>query len=292
MKLGLIVGTPDLRKPPIAVLSGPDLEDNLRRVAGWGYEGVELALRDSSLLDVDEVKRLLDAQHLELIGLCTGEVWGGDGLGIAGMPPDVAAEAEARLRAIIEFAGKLGDGVMINIGRVRGRIDPDHADQSWNDAVIAFQRLSDFAASHSVRLALEPVNHYEVNFILSTQDGIAFADAVGRPNFGLMLDTYHMNIEDQNMHASLRQARRYCWHIHVSDNNRCWPGNAHIDFGSIVATLDDIGYKGYLSAEIPPWPDAETAGQETIRYMRRWVHAPTYHAHFTAQENPSHEANH
>jgi len=192
-------------------------------------------------------------------------------LGVAGMTPDIARAAEERLRAIIEFAGRLDNGVMINIGRVRGRLDPQRTDQSWDEAVIAFQRLSDFAAGHSVRLALEPVNHYEVNFILSTQDGIAFADAVSRPNFGLMLDTYHMNIEDQNMHASLRQARRYCWHVHISDNNRKWPGNAHIDFGSIVATLSDIGYEAYLSAEILPWPDPETAGQETIRYMRRWV---------------------
>jgi 5-keto-L-gluconate epimerase len=271
MKLGLIVGTPDLRKPPIAVLSGPDLEGNLRRVAGWGYDGVELALRDPALLDPEAITRLLESCELELIGLCTGEVWGGDGLGIAGMPPDIARQAETRLRAIIEFAGKLGDEVMINIGRVRGRIDPERPDQSWDEAVVAFQRLSDFAVAHSVRLTLEPVNHYEVNFILSTQDGIAFADAVDRPNFGLMLDTYHMNIEDQNMHASLRQARRYCWHVHVSDNNRKWPGNAHIDFASIAATLADMGYDGYLSAEIWPWPDPETAGQETIRHMRRCI---------------------
>ena len=271
MKLGLIVGTPDLRKPLVAVLSGANLEENLHRAAGWGYDGVELALRDPALLDGNEIKGLLAKYHLELISLCTGEVWGGDGLGIAGMPADIAQAAEGRMRSIIEFAGDLGENVMINIGRARGRIDPQRSEQSWNAAVVAFQRLSDFAAPLGVRLALEPVNHYEVNFILSTQDGIAFADDVSRPNFGLMLDTYHMNIEDQDIHASFGEARKYCWHVHVSDNNRKWPGNAHIDFQAIVATLADIGYDAYLSAEILPWPDVETAGQETIRHMRRWV---------------------
>jgi len=110
-----------------------------------------------------------------------------------------------------------------------------------------------------------------VNFIVTTQDGIAMAQAVDRPNFGLMLDTYHINIEDQNIYASLRQARPYCWHVHIADNNRKWPGNAHIDFASIVATLADLGYAGYLSAECAPWPDPETAGRETLHYMRRWV---------------------
>ena len=86
-----------------------------------------------------------------------------------------------------------------------------------------------------------------------------------------MLDTYHMNIEEQNLHASFRQARKYLWHVYMSDNNRRWPGNAHIDFASIVATLADLGYEGYLSAEVFPWPDPDTAGQETARYMRRLV---------------------
>jgi len=271
MKLGLIVGTPDLRKPLVAILSGQDLDSNLRKAAEWGYDGVELALRDPALLDGTEVRNLLKKHHLELIGLCTGEVWGGDGLGIAGMPAEIAQAGEVRMKSIIDFGAELGDGVMINIGRVRGRIDPKKPTESWEKAVVAFQRLSDYAAPRGIRLTLEPVNHYEANFILTTQDGIAFANDVNRSNFGLMLDTYHMNIEDQNIYASFRQARKYCWHVHVSDNNRKWPGNAHIDFHSIVVTLADLGYDAYLSAEVLPWPDVETAGRETIRHMRRWV---------------------
>ena len=155
------------------------------------------------------------------------------------------------------------------------RIESNQVDitdfDSIRGAVESFQRLSDYAAPREVRFTLEPVNHYEVNWIVSTQDGIRLADDIGRPNFGLMLDTYHMNIEDVNIYASFRQARRYCWHVHVSDNNRKWPGNAHIDFHSVVVTLEDLGYTGYLSAEIFPWPDPETAGRETIHHMRRWV---------------------
>ena len=107
MKLGLVIGTPDLRKPLVALLSGENLDENLRRAAGWGYDGVELALRDPALLDGSEINRLLAKYHLELIGLCTGEVWGGDGLGLAGMPADIARGAEERVRSIIKFAREL-----------------------------------------------------------------------------------------------------------------------------------------------------------------------------------------
>lgn len=275
MKLGMIVnapeGEPDSLKPSFVILSGPDLNGDLRKVAEWGYDGVELGVCNPSLLDSQQICDLLDKYQLELIGLCTGEVYGQDRLAIAGMPPETARAAEERLCAIVDFATEFGEGTMVNIGRVRGRLDPEKPQESWDTAVATLRRISDHAAPGGVRLTLEPANHYEVGFIFTTQDGLAFVKEVDRPNFGLVLDTYHMNIEDQNIYASFREARRYCWHVHISDSNRKWPGNAHIDFGSIVATLTDIGYTGYLSAETFPWPDAETAGLETIRHMRRWV---------------------
>jgi sugar phosphate isomerase/epimerase len=272
MKLGLMVGTPELRRPPTQMLlGGPDLEGNLRRLADWGYDGVELGLRDPALLDGRQIQSWLAQYHLEMPALCTGEVFGQDGLAIIGMPADVMSACEARLRAIIDFGAEFGDGVVVTLGRVRGKPDQQAPQQSFALGVAAFQRLSDYAAPKGVRLALEPANHHEVSFIMTTQEGLAFVAEVNRPNFGLMLDTYHMNIEEQNVHASLRAARRYNWHMHIADNNRKWPGNAHFDFAQIVATLDDLGYEGYLSGEMLPWPDAETAGRETIHYMRRWV---------------------
>jgi sugar phosphate isomerase/epimerase len=275
MKLAIIVNTlvgePDPSKPSWVILDGPDLDGNLRKAADWGYDGVELGVCDPATLDSQQIHDSLERYQLEMVGLCTGEVWGQDGLGLAGMPPGISRAAEERLRAFVDLAAEFGEGTMVSLGRVRGRLDPEKPQESWDTAVAAFRRLCDYAAPQGVRLTLEPVNHYEENFVFSTQDGLAAVKEVDRPNFGLVLDTYHMNIEDRNIYASFREARRVCWHVHVADNNRKWPGNAHIDFGSIVATLTDIGYTGYLSVEALPWPDPDTAGLETIRYMRRWV---------------------
>lgn len=269
MKLGLMIGTPDLLQPWVVVLDGADLDGNLRQAAEWGYDGVELALRDPACLDANSIKAGLTKYGLEMIGLCTGEVFGSDGLGLVSESPDIAAQALARMKAIVDLAAQFGAGTLVNIGRVRGAIKRGHPRASWERAVEMFRELSKHARPGDVRLVLEPINHYEVNFVLSTQDGIDMAEQVDHPNFGLILDTYHMNIEDPNIHAAFRRARRWCWHVHVSDNNRRWPGNAHIDFASIVATLRDIGYDAYLSAEILAQPDRETAGVETIRHMRR-----------------------
>ena len=271
MKIGAVVGTPDLQSAPVAIFAGPDLERSLRNMAELGYDGVELMTKNPAVLDAAEVRRLLDAFGLELIAVCSGQVWGEDGLGLIGPDPQVCRQAMERMQMLVDFAAALGGQQMVNIGRARGRADENDLQGSWRRAVSAFRELADYAQPKGVRLILEPVNHYEVNYVFSTQDGIRMARDVNRPNFGLMVDTYHMNIEDVDIYASLREAKPYCWHIHASDNNRLWPGNAHIDFPGIIRTLREMGYEGYVSAEILPLPNPDMAGRSTIHYLRRYI---------------------
>jgi len=272
MKLGILVGTPDLRQPWCTILDGPDLMANIAQVARWGYDGIELAIRDPEVLDADQIKACCRENNIEVIGLCTGEIFGSDGLGLVSQNTRTMEMAFQKLQQAIDLAGDLGSGVLVNIGRVRGSATTPAGIKT---AVGIFQSLSDFALEKDVRLILEPVNHYEVDFVHTTQEGIEIANSVNRPNFGLMLDTYHMNIEDQDLRASIQQAEKYCWHVHVSDNNRKYPGNAHICFSEIVRELDEINYDGYLSAEILPWPDPQTAGVETIEFLQKTIQSVT-----------------
>jgi 5-keto-L-gluconate epimerase len=272
MKIGAMVGTPDLDAAPVAVWAGPDLEGNLKKASDFGYDGVELMLKDPSMLDGAEIRRLLDKHGLGLVGLCSGQVFGEDGLGLIGPEPEVCRKGMERMKALVDFAAEhFGSGTMLNIGRSRGRADESDLVGSWRRAVVAFRELSDYALPKGIRLTLEPVNHHEVNYVFSTQDGIRMAREVDRPNFGLMLDTYHINIEDVNVYGSFREAKEYCWHVHYSDNNRRWPGNAHIDFPGITEVLREIGYDAYVSAEIVPLPDPDTAGRCTINYLRGFI---------------------
>ena len=271
MKISAMVGTPDLKTTPIAVFAGQDLAGNLRRAAELGFDGVELMLKDPTALDGDEIRRLLGKNNLQLAGLCSGHVYGEDRLGLLGPDPDVGREAMRRMKALVDFAHSFGPGTVLNVGRSRGRADESNPAFSWMRAVAAFRELADYARPKGVRLAMEPVNHYEINYVITTQDGIRMCRDVDRPNFGLMLDTYHMNIEDVNIYDSIREAKDYCYIVHSSDNNRKWPGNAHIDFPGIIRTLQEIGFEGFLSAEILPWPDSETAGRSTVAYLRRYI---------------------
>jgi len=271
MKISAMVGTPDLQTETLAVFAGPDLAASLRRAAAFGFDGVELMLKNPTLLDGEAIRSMLDDTGLELAGLCSGHVFGEDGLGLIGPDPENCQAAMERMKALVDLAAFLGSGTLVNIGRSRGRADENDPEGSWGRAVEAFLALSDYAEPRGVRLALEPINHTEVNYIITTQDGVRMCENVDRANFGLMLDIYHMNIEDVDISDSLREAQRYCWLVHFADSNRRWPGSADIDFPGVIDTLQEIGFDGFVSAEISPWPDSDTAARSTIDYLRQYI---------------------
>jgi sugar phosphate isomerase/epimerase len=93
-------------------------------------------------------------------------------------------------------------------------------------------------------------------------------ERVGADNFGLLLDTYHMSIEEANIEASIQTCAANILHFHVADSNRWYPGAGDLDFSSILNTLCATGYSGWVSGEFLPQPDAETAAQRSITHLR------------------------
>ena len=134
--------------------------------------------------------------------------------------------------------------------------------------VEALQVCSAVAATEGVRFALEPLNRYETDLIHSVEDGLDLIRRVGAENFGLLLDTFHMNIEEPSIEDSIRACGERVFHFHVADSNRWPPSAGHLDFRSILAALRETGYDGYVSGEFMPVPDAEAGAQRAIEHLR------------------------
>jgi sugar phosphate isomerase/epimerase len=172
----------------------------------------------------------------------------------------------------VDFAAVFfGAGTLVNIGRSRGQGFPHDPVRTLDEMATVFDKLSDYAQPHGIKFVLEPITVNQTTFINTTQDGIEMVDRVGRGNFGLMLDVYHMNIEDDDIYESIRQAGERCWFYHFTDNNRKYPGSAHLDFERIVRTLHEVGYDGHVSMEILPWPDPDTAARSAISHLRQFI---------------------
>lgn len=267
MKKGVVICGPDVARGPLALFSGT-FEEKAVKAAQLGFDGIELMVRDPAGLNWSNVRQTLKAARLEVPQIVTGELYGADGLCLVTADTELYQRAEKRLHSVIDLAAYLG--AMINLGRTRGRLDlMGNFPNAWEIAVERLRKLGEYAAERQVKITLEPLNRYESDFILNAAGGIQFIQAVGLDNIGLMLDLFHMNIEEPSIEESLRTAENRLWHIHIADSNRHYPGSGHIQYDPIFATLKDMHYQGYISAELLPLPDPDTAAQKTIEFLLR-----------------------
>jgi sugar phosphate isomerase/epimerase len=250
-----------------AVAFKGDFEANVAKIAGWGYDGVELAIRDPALVDRDVLERVVAEHGLVVPAIGTGQAWGEEGLSFTSDDPGVRAAAIERIISHIPLAQRL-DAVVI-LGLIRG-ITPEgqNHEQSMEYLVEAIQRCAAAAAGTGVRFALEPMNRYETDLIHTAADGLALIERVAAENFGLLLDTFHMNIEEPDIGASISACGDRIFHFHVADSNRWHPGAGHLDFGTILNELESTGYGGFVSGEFMPRPDADTAAERAIAHLK------------------------
>jgi len=250
-----------------AVAFKGDFEANVAKIASWGYDGVELAVRDPKLVNAGQLERVVDGHGLVVPAIGTGQAWGEEGLSFTSDDPAVRAAAIERISNHVPLAAHF-DAIVI-LGLIRG-ITPEcqTLEQSMEYLVEAIQRCTAAAQGTSVRFALEPMNRYETDLIHTAAEGLELIERVGADNFGLLLDTFHMNIEESDIGASIRACGDRIFHFHVADSNRWHPGAGHLDFGTILEELENTGYQGFVSGEFMPLPDADTAAERGIAHLK------------------------
>jgi sugar phosphate isomerase/epimerase len=219
------------------------------------------------MLDAEAVARAVADAELDVPAIGTGQAFVEEGLSFTSPDPEIRARAIARIQAQVDFAVHVDAQVIV--GLIRGRLmDGVTRGQAMEWLVTGLTECADHAAQQEVVLSFEPISRLDTNLIPTVDEGLWLLSEVGASNVGLLLDTFHMNIEEASMHASLVRAGSHITHFHLSDSNRCYPGAGHIDFAGMVATLGAIGYDGYLSAEILPLPDPDTCAARTMAYMQ------------------------
>ena len=265
MKLSIVLSTQAAQFQAVAFKG--DLETNLRRIALCGYDGVELAIRDPRLVDYGLLEQLLCKNNLKVPAIGTGQAWGEEGLSFTDPDPEIRRAAIERIKSHLPVASKLG--AIVIIGLVRGIVKPGvEVAQAMDWLVAALQKCCEDAERQGVRLAKKPINRYETTLINNTIQGLELVDRVGAGNFGLLLDTFHMNIEEAVIEKSIQACGEHISHFHVADSNRWYPGAGHLDFKSILEALNATGYQGFVSGEFLPKPDAETAAEKSIAFLR------------------------
>ena len=246
------------------------LADACEQAAALGFDAVEIFPPSAAALDVTAVRALVAKHHIAVAAVGTGAGWVVEKLTLTNA--DAAARARARefIRAIIDVAGSLGAPAIIGSmqGRSEGAVAREQA-LAWLAEALA--DLGAHAAAHGVPLLYEPLNRYETNLFNRLGDTAAWLRSQKINNVRILADLFHMNIEEADSAAALREAGALVGHVHFADSNRRAIGFGHTSVAPIVAALREIGYTGYLSAEILPLPDSAAAARQTIAAFRQHI---------------------
>jgi len=265
MKLSIVLSTQPAAFSALAYQG--KLLENIAKIAALGYDGVELAVRDPALLDVPSILEAVKVNKLAVPAIGTGQAFVDEGLSFTNTDNSIRRKAVARIQSQIELAAKFN--ALVIVGLIRGKLDPQlDREKTFGWLTDALHECADHAEKFKVKLVLEPINRYETDLVNTVAEGLELIEKIGSENLGLLLDTFHMNIEEPSIFDSIRRAGRRIFHFHVADSNRWYPGAGHIDFKKVVQTLKETGYDGFVSAEILPLPDPDACAQKTIDTMK------------------------
>jgi D-psicose/D-tagatose/L-ribulose 3-epimerase len=219
------------------------------KVRKWGFDILEIPVEDLAHIDPVRLKR-----DLEKIGLVCGSVCsctGGD-RDLRGTPRQQKT-AMAYFRALLDYAVVLGAKSIIGpVYSAVGRADAvprKEYQKQWKTVVGHLKTFCQEAENAGVQICMEPLNRFETDFINTTDQALKMVHDVGSPALKLLLDTFHMNIEEKNQADAIRKAGKHLGHLHACGCDRGTPGNDHIDWPGIAKALKDIRYDGDIVIE-------------------------------------------
>ncbi|RLE73244.1 MAG: sugar phosphate isomerase/epimerase [Thermoprotei archaeon] len=250
-----------------AVVREP-LEEALKVLHELGFEGVELSILDPTRLNLKELESVLEEYGLEVPALSTGLNYIHYGFSLSSPNLEKRRAAVSRLKEFVDLGEALGAGVIV--GLMRGRLEEGISkDKAYGHMVRGLREVCSYAENRGVKVFFEPLNRYETQLVNTVDEAIELRKKVGTSALYLLLDTFHMNIEEPIIEDSIIKARGLIGHVHVADSNRYAPGMGHIDFKSILDALREAGYQGYLSAEIVIKPDFRSAAKTTLETLKK-----------------------
>ena len=241
---------------------GSEYDATFAMLKDAGFDGVEIPIFDREVDKYVELGKRLDALGLERIAV--------GARGSADNPisadPAVRAEAAAAMRANLDSAAALGASLICGplhapLGVFSG-VPPTAEEKARSVAYL--QEVAPYAEERGVTMALEYLSRFEMYLTNIAADLAALVREVDHSHCRMMYDTYHAHIEEKDVRVALQECKDVLVHVHASENDRSTPGAGQVDWETTFATLDDIGYNGWMSIEAFGSAAPEFAGAARI----------------------------
>jgi D-psicose/D-tagatose/L-ribulose 3-epimerase len=223
-----------------------DLADH---VVQLGFDVLEICIEDPALVTADAVNEARRRSGVE-ISVCGAF---GPDRDVSHEDPDIRERGRAYLRMCIDLAAEVGSphvaGPMFSATGKTRLLAEDEREQQRRWATESLREIADYAGERGVRLAIEPLNRFETDLVNTLEQALDLCERIGRENVGLLLDTFHMNIEEKSVGDAIRTAGDRVVHFHPCENDRGTPGSGHVPWSETFAALRDVGYDGPLVIE-------------------------------------------
>jgi D-psicose/D-tagatose/L-ribulose 3-epimerase len=213
----------------------------------WGFDGVELPLIDSDEAVLPKIKTCLDDLGLAstTATICTPHE------NPIHEDPAIRRAALDRIKRRIDWTATLGSELLMGpyhsaIGVFTGR---GRTDSEWSWCVEYLRAAAEHAAQAGVKMSVEPLNRFECYFLNTMADSDRLVAEVAHPALGYVYDTFHANIEEKDIRASVLNNARGINHFHISENDRGVPGTGHVRWSETFQALKSTGYDGWLTIE-------------------------------------------
>lgn len=257
------------------------------KIKEMGYDAVEIPVEDPALIDAKKVREALAENGLRPI-VC----------GAFGTSRDLTHDDPAfhrnsldYIQASFEITAELGAkflaGPMYSaVGKAR-LVSPEQKKTEWERAVTNLHKVCQMAEAQGLEIALEPLNRFETDLINTTEDLMRLIRDINHPAAKVLLDAFHMNIEEPDIEKAILSAGDKLIHVQVSENYRGTPGTGQTRWDAYKRGLEKAGYSGAVSIESftpdikelagavciwrPLVPSQDEFAREGYKFLKQWA---------------------
>jgi D-psicose/D-tagatose/L-ribulose 3-epimerase len=222
---------------PETVISYSELEKEYKEIVNLGYFAIEPLVNNPNNINFKKLKEILTKLNLKISGLRTGLAYLKDGISFSNPDTIIRKKAIKRLKDDIVLASKFNTSILVGLmqGKLEKRVSVSQAKGWIIDSLI---ECTDFAQNKNVMIKLEPINRYQLNYNNTITEVIGIIDKVKSDYLSLLIDSYHMHIEEKSTTDSINLAHRYISHVHLSSSNRDAPNSTgEINFTNIIKSF-------------------------------------------------------
>lgn len=249
MKYGVTASTMATEKRP-ATFGDGNIVSHLRGIKELGFDGIDVFIKPMPESSLEAFEEGLADAGLEVSVIFPIVVFE-SGLSLSDPVVEGRQKAVASYKTQIELAARLKSGIVL--GLERGNITGEETIKAYQERLASsLAELANHAAGCGVAISMEPIHRFLVNTFHRVEECLDFFAKFRLDTVGLLLDTFHMNIEERSLEDAVATASGRITHVHAVENNRGVPGDGHVDFESFIYALRKARYDGYLSLETRP----------------------------------------